>query len=109
MSEPSQWMDTLEKSQDDARQEERERIIELLLKIRTCTPTKGLCENCQQTEFCIDQIREEQERWEALGEITGSENQRNRILNIVENGDWSGENLAQDRANLRQLILGFPL
>jgi hypothetical protein len=51
----------------------------------------------------------EQERWEALGEITGSENQRNRILNIVENGDWSGEDLAQDRANLRQLILGFPL
>jgi hypothetical protein len=39
---------------------ERERIIELLLKLRTCTPTKGLCENCQQTEFCIDQIREEQ-------------------------------------------------
>jgi hypothetical protein len=51
----------------------------------------------------------EQERWEALGEITGNENQRNRILNIVENGDWSGENLEQDRANLRQLILGFPL
>jgi hypothetical protein len=51
----------------------------------------------------------EQERWEALGEITGSENQRNRILNIVEKGDWSGEDLAQDRANLRQLILGFPL
>jgi hypothetical protein len=51
----------------------------------------------------------EQERWEALGEITGSENQRNRILNIVENGDWSGESLEQDRANLRQLILGFPL
>jgi hypothetical protein len=51
----------------------------------------------------------EQEWWEALGEITGSENQRKRILNIVENGDWSGESLEQDRANLRQLILGFPL
>jgi hypothetical protein len=30
MSEPSEWMDTLEKSQDNARREERERIVDLI-------------------------------------------------------------------------------
>jgi endonuclease III len=57
---PGRYAATSEQWADAIRQEERERIIELLLKLRTCTPTKGLCENCQQTEFCIDQIREEQ-------------------------------------------------
>lgn len=43
------------------KQEEHERIIGLLLKLRTCDPMKGLCENCQQIEFCIEQIREGRE------------------------------------------------
>jgi hypothetical protein len=58
---PGRYAATSEQWADAIRREERERIIDLLLKLRTCTRTKGLCENCQQTEFCIDQIREEQE------------------------------------------------
>jgi hypothetical protein len=51
----------------------------------------------------------EQRRWEALGEVTGIAQERNRILAIVEEADWLGGDLAQDWANLRQRILGFPL
>jgi hypothetical protein len=42
MSKPSEWMDTLEKSQYDARQEERERILDVVENILTGAETIDL-------------------------------------------------------------------
>lgn len=64
---------------------------------------------CRTTNSELIGQTADQKGWEALGQITGIENERNRILRIIATADWSGEDLAQDRANLCQLILGFPL